>query len=184
MLRLGEMVEEVLTLSRLESDARAGVAGRADLGAAVQEVVQAQLPLAAERGIELTVEVPGGPLVVRGDAEGLRRIVGNLVDNAVKYTPEGGWVRVRTRDGADAVSLEVEDNGIGIPEEARERVFERFFRVDPGRSRAAGGTGLGLSIVKHLVAALDGERPGRGLRERRQPVPRAAARAQEPMTEA
>jgi two-component system phosphate regulon sensor histidine kinase PhoR len=157
VLRLGEMVEEVLTLSRLESDPQAGAAGRADLGAAVQEVVQAQRPLAAARGIELTVDVPDRALLVRGDAEGLRRILGNLIDNAVKYTPSGGWVRVRTTQVGDQVLAEVEDNGIGIPEEARDRVFERFFRVDPGRSRAAGGTGLGLSIVKHLVAALGGD---------------------------
>lgn len=155
--RLTEMVEEVLMLSRLESDAPAGGQGRADLGVCIRDVVQAQVPLASERGIKVEVDVPDEPLVVEGDEEGLRRIVGNLLDNAVKYTPAGGWVRVRARDGGDAVIVEVEDNGIGIPEEARERVFERFFRVDPGRSRAAGGTGLGLSIVKHLVQALEGE---------------------------
>ena len=103
------------------------------------------------------MDVPDRALLVRGDAEAFRRIVGNLLDNAVKYTPSGGWVRVRTSQVGDQVLAEVEDNGIGIPEEARDRVFERFFRVDPGRSRAAGGTGLGLSIVKHLVAALGGD---------------------------
>lgn len=144
-------------LSRLESDASTGVAGHADLAACIEDVVQAQQPLAAERKIEIAVEVAEEPLLVRGDVEGLRRIVGNLVDNAVKYTPAGGWVRVRALRSADDVIVEVEDNGIGIPEGARERVFERFYRVDPGRSRAAGGTGLGLSIVKHLVAALDGD---------------------------
>lgn len=157
VLRLAEMVDEVLMLSRLESDAQAGVAGQADLAACIEDVVQAQRPLASEREIDVRVDVTDAPLPVRGDEEGLRRIVGNLVDNAVKYTPSGGWVCVRATAGVGEVVLEVEDNGIGIPEDARERVFERFFRVDPGRSRAAGGTGLGLSIVKHLVAALDGE---------------------------
>ena len=157
VLRLAEMVDEVLMLSRLESHAAAGATGRADLTECIRDVVQAQLPIAGEHEVELRVDIPSDPVFVHGDAEGLRRIVGNLVDNAVKYTPSGGWVQVRALATDDGVIAEVEDTGIGIPAESRDRVFERFFRVDPGRSRAAGGTGLGLSIVKHLVAALDGE---------------------------
>src|SRR5262249_38299065 len=79
-----------------------------------------------------------------------------LVDNALKYTPDGGRINVRWREDNGAVCLEVEDTGIGIPEPDLPRVFERFYRVDKARSRELGGTGLGLSIVKHLVQAMGG----------------------------
>jgi two-component system phosphate regulon sensor histidine kinase PhoR len=155
--RLTEMVEEVLMLSRLESDRQAVPLDRVDLRESVREAVQALQPQAGDAGVTVETQVPDEPLHVLGSEEALRRIVGNLLDNAVKYTPEGGQVWARVRRDGDEVVVEVEDNGIGIPAGARERVFERFFRVDAGRSRAAGGTGLGLSIVKHLVQALNGE---------------------------
>src|SRR5439155_21338651 len=90
------------------------------------------------------------------DEEAVHQILDNLVDNALKYTPPGGriWVRWRSADGQ--VCLEVEDTGIGIPEQDLPRIFERFYRVDKARSRELGGTGLGLSIVKHLVQAMQG----------------------------
>jgi len=101
------------------------------------------------------------------DEEAIDQILDNLVDNAVKYTPPSGriWVRWRSNDGQ--VFLEVEDTGIGIPEQDLPRIFERFYRVDKARSRELGGTGLGLSIVKHLVQAMHGtvratSRPGQG----------------------
>ena len=91
-----------------------------------------------------------------GDDEGLRPVLGNLIDNALKYTPLGGRVVVRWHiDGRRAV-LEVEDTGIGIPQQHQSRIFERFFRVDKARSRELGGTGLGLSIVKHWVQVFGG----------------------------
>jgi signal transduction histidine kinase len=89
---------------------------------------------------------------VRGDPEALRRLVDNLVVNAVTYTPSGGWVRVvAARDGGRAV-LTVADSGIGISAEHLDRIFERFYRVDKARSRSKGGTGLGLAIVKHAAS--------------------------------
>src|SRR5205085_7517844 len=96
------------------------------------------------------------PVCAWADEEAVSQIIENLVDNAVKYTPEGGriWVRWGAEDGQ--VRLEVEDTGIGIPEQDLPRIFERFYRVDKARSRELGGTGLGLSIVKHLVQALGG----------------------------
>jgi len=96
--------------------------------------------------------------MVRADKEGLREILDNLVDNAIKYTPEGGRVVVRWRATADEkmASIEVEDTGIGIAADELSRVFERFYRVDKARSRELGGTGLGLAIVKHLAQSFGG----------------------------
>jgi len=81
----------------------------------------------------------------------------NLIDNAIKYTPAGGHVWIEARPSGERVRVEIRDDGPGIAARNRERVFERFYRVDPGRSRELGGTGLGLSIVKHLVESMDGQ---------------------------
>jgi signal transduction histidine kinase len=88
---------------------------------------------------------------VRGDEQQMGLLVKNLVDNAIRYTPDDGSVRVRVFSADDEAVLEVEDTGAGIPLNAQSRVFERFFRVDEDRARGSGGTGLGLSIVKHVA---------------------------------
>ena len=110
---------------------------------------------------------PLTPVVAWADEDAVNHILENLVDNALKYTPAGGRIRVRWWADNEQVHLEVEDNGIGIPEQDLPRIFERFYRVDKARSRELGGTGLGLSIVKHLVQAMQGSvqaasRLGRG----------------------
>jgi two-component system phosphate regulon sensor histidine kinase PhoR len=111
---------------------------------------------AAAKSVNLQVQAPDEEILVRADREGLREILDNLVDNALKYTPAGGEVIVGwTCDGRQA-TLEVRDNGVGIPAEHQGRVFERFYRVDKARSRELGGTGLGLSIVKHLAQSFGG----------------------------
>ena len=155
-VRLTDLVEEVLALSRLESDSQAVPMRSVDAVANVREACSTLAPLAEERRISVLKDLPAHAVEVRGDDEALRRVASNLLDNAFKYTPPGGTVWVRLREEPTSLQLEVEDTGIGIPAEARERVFERFYRVDPGRSRAAGGTGLGLAIVKHLVQAMGG----------------------------
>src|SRR5690349_6279570 len=94
-------------------------------------------------------------MTVRADAKALDQILVNLIDNAVKYSGEG-HVWVEARDIGDAIRIEVRDDGPGIADRHRERVFERFYRADSGRSRDAGGTGLGLAIVKHLVESMNG----------------------------
>jgi two-component system phosphate regulon sensor histidine kinase PhoR len=96
------------------------------------------------------------PITAWADEEAVAQILDNLVDNALKYTPEGGRIRVRWYEADEQVGLQVEDSGIGIPERDLPRIFERFYRVDKARSRELGGTGLGLSIVKHLVQAMQG----------------------------
>jgi two-component system phosphate regulon sensor histidine kinase PhoR len=110
----------------------------------------------AQKGSPRLDALPANPPVAWADQEAVSQILENLVDNAVKYTPEGGNIWVRYRGDGDQVVLEVEDTGIGIPERDLPRIFERFYRADKARSRELGGTGLGLSIVKHLVQSMHG----------------------------
>jgi len=105
------------------------------------------------------VALSGTPPDLRAwaDDEGLAQLLDNLVDNAIKYTPDDGSVTIRWQAAGAQVQIEVEDNGVGIPEDDLPRVFERFYRVDKARSRELGGTGLGLAIVKHLAQAMKGQ---------------------------
>ncbi|MFM8979640.1 MAG: sensor histidine kinase [Planctomycetia bacterium] len=155
--RMGVLVEEMLQLSRLEAQRQPLERAPLDLVPLVAEALEALQPLARERGLALAFEPTPGPVRALADPEPMQRILGNLAGNALAYTPRGGHVQVRLRREGGAVLLEVQDDGPGIPEGERERVFERFYRLDKGRSRQTGGTGLGLSIVKHLVQALGGE---------------------------
>jgi two-component system phosphate regulon sensor histidine kinase PhoR len=104
-------------------------------------------------GIAMTVEGLHEPVTVEGDGEALELMVNNLLDNALKYTPDGGQICARSYVEGDDGVVEVRDTGIGIAREHQDRVFERFYRVDKARSRELGGTGLGLSIVKHICKA-------------------------------
>ena len=155
-MRLSSIVTDLLTLSRLESEGGELKRAPFDLRDAVLASTRALASTSEERGIMVEAEVPDGPIEVVGDEEALCQVVGNLLDNALKYTARGGavWARVR-RQGTDAV-IEVEDTGIGIEPGDRDRIFERFYRVDKARSRELGGTGLGLSIVKHVATAHGG----------------------------
>jgi two-component system, OmpR family, phosphate regulon sensor histidine kinase PhoR len=154
--RLQALLDDLLTLSRLESVALAEEREPVDLNALVQRAVDLLGKAAREREVQIAVE--GGALpAVPGDADALERLVLNLVDNAVKYNQPGGQVTVRLAQQDHAAVLEVADTGIGIPPDALPRVFERFYRVDKGRSRDEGGTGLGLAIVKHVAQAHGGQ---------------------------
>lgn len=161
--RLGDLVEEMLALSRLEGQGGASLPrAPLDLRDPVREALEALRPLARERGLRLEEDLGEAPRVVLAAAEPLRRIASNLIENALKYTPAGGSVRVRVLGEAGASEaglgvLEVSDTGPGIAPAERERIFERFYRLDKGRGRDTGGTGLGLAIVKHLVAGLGGK---------------------------
>ncbi|KAB2967258.1 MAG: HAMP domain-containing protein, partial [Thermoanaerobaculia bacterium] len=164
--RLGDLLEDLLTLSRLEGTEpfreRSSVDLR-ELALAAAELVAAP---AAARSIAVGVE-PGGSPAVLGDADGLLRLLSNLLDNAIKYNRPGGTVSVRLLEADEHAVVEVADTGIGIPAAHLGRIFERFYRVDPGRAREEGGTGLGLAIVKHVAQAHQGRvevesEPGRG----------------------
>ncbi|MDY6055189.1 sensor histidine kinase [Micrococcus sp.] len=164
--RLAALVQDIIEFSRLQAKDVVQEGRAVDLEALVVDAVD-RLRLTAEaRGIEIKV---GGHVrnPVHGDPDQLLTAVRNLVDNAVRYSPEGTTVGVglASRDGLAQVT--VTDQGMGIPPEEQERVFERFYRVDAARSRQTGGTGLGLSIVKHVVRNHGGEvtlwsEPGRG----------------------
>ncbi|NNE43286.1 MAG: HAMP domain-containing protein, partial [Gemmatimonadetes bacterium] len=169
--RLSSIVTDLLTLARIESGAEAAPPERLDLRDPTRESVRALAPSAETRSVDLVHEPHGEPLPMDGDHAALRLAIDNLLDNAVKYTPAGGQVTVRTFSDDRWVTVEVEDTGIGIGDEHRERIFERFYRVDKARSRDLGGTGLGLSIVRNVVASHHGQldyesTPGQGSRFR------------------
>ena len=150
--RMIRLVEDILRLSRLDEGAAGMRWEELDLYDAAQSAVRS-LSAAAELG-GICLRVEGGPTVIRAVSQLVSGILFNLTDNAVKYNRPGGSVSLRIEDaGAEAV-LTVADTGIGIPEEHRERIFERFYRVDKSHSKEVGGTGLGLSIVKHAALIL------------------------------
>jgi two-component system phosphate regulon sensor histidine kinase PhoR len=166
--RLASIVEDLLRLSRIESDAEHGrIATEPGCVAEVlRSAVRSLGPAAAARRIALAVECPDR-MPARINASLLEQAVGNLVDNAVKYAPEGSRVLVSGIEGEREVEIRVSDEGPGIERKHLPRLFERFYRVDPARSRAGGGTGLGLAIVKHIAQAHRGSvgvesAPGRG----------------------
>jgi len=157
--RLQALLDALLTLSRLEGLERAPQREPVDLAALVQRAVELMAKAAEEKRVEVRVEAQDVPPIPRlpGDADGLERLVVNLLDNALKYNRPKGRValRLQARDGQ--LLLEVSDTGIGIPQDTLGRIFERFYRVDKGRSREEGGTGLGLAIVKHVAQAHGGQ---------------------------
>jgi two-component system sensor histidine kinase SenX3 len=154
--RLGSLVTELIALSRLTGAEPLPEMATVDVDAVVREAL-ARCRLAAESaGIEITVDQPSG-LLLSGDRTLLVTALANLVDNAIAYSSPGSPVSVSRRLTGDLVEIAVTDRGIGIAPEDQQRVFERFFRVDPARSRATGGTGLGLAIVKHVAANHGGE---------------------------
>jgi two-component system phosphate regulon sensor histidine kinase PhoR len=155
--RLQALIEDLLELSRL--DAREYRVKRAPLAvdALLTIVVGLYREKADKKGIRLVTSVPDPTPIISSDQRAIEQIIGNLVDNAIKYCPQGSRVTIRVEKTSEELRLHVEDNGPGIAERHLSRLFERFYRVDAGRSREVGGTGLGLSIVKHLAEALGGE---------------------------
>lgn len=164
--RLGTLIDDMLQLARL--DARlAPVSTQPITIAEVLDDVVLDLGDRLDKAHDVAIEVPED-ITALADVGGLRQVLHNLVENALKYTPAGGniWVTASATD--TEVIVEVRDNGPGIPPEHRGRIFERFYRIDPGRSRQMGGTGLGLAIVRHLIRGMDGtvsvhERHGGGV---------------------
>jgi two-component system sensor histidine kinase SenX3 len=155
--RLTSLVQDLIDLSRVQIDAPlAATASQVEVASVVADALDRSYEAATVRRIELVADADED-VTVRGDQTQLAAAVGNLVENAVNYSPEETRVAVTVKRVGDTVEIAVTDQGIGIPERDLERIFERFYRVDPARSRATGGTGLGLSIVKHIAATHGGD---------------------------
>jgi len=155
--RLGVLVEDLLELSRIESGSVPLRPEPIAAGELAERLLRELDPRLRSGELLHEVRVEGAGRVL-ADRSALEQVLANLLDNAIKYTPTGGSVRVHVRPAPGGRQrIEVEDSGMGIPRKDLPRIFERFYRVDPSRSRALGGTGLGLAIVKHLVQAMNGQ---------------------------
>lgn len=160
--RLTRLTADLLTLSRLELRTQEMRVASFRVNDLLADVVDTIRPIAEKKHIVLVHEMGPPECEVFCDPEAFYQIVSNLLDNSVKYTPEGGSIAAGSRpvkraDGSEWIEFFVRDTGIGIPEDEQSRLFERFYRVDKARSRELGGTGLGLAIAKHLVRAHSGE---------------------------
>ncbi len=154
--RLQALVDDLADLSRLEGEELKLELGPVAPGALLDEVVRGLEAQARAKDLRMVCSGLEEAPHVLAEKRALEQVLVNLVDNAIKYTPRGGEIRISIADEADGALIEVANTGFGIPAKHLHRIFERFYRVDAGRSRELGGTGLGLSIVKHLVAKLGG----------------------------
>jgi len=148
--RLSDLVQEIIDLSRLQDDDPLKNAKVLKLAGLISEAIDGSRMAAEARNISLTF-TQLGDFEVLGDRRQIEMAISNLVENAINYSPDGTRVAVALRAQDALAEISISDQGVGIPEKDIERIFERFYRVDPARSRATGGTGLGLSIVKHVV---------------------------------
>jgi two-component system, OmpR family, phosphate regulon sensor histidine kinase PhoR len=154
-LRLKALVDDLLALSHIESGAIQVPPEPVKLRMTVEAIMNDLAPQARARSTQLVCNV-SDDLVVMASLRGLQHVISNLIDNAIKYCPPDSRVTVQAQREDGKAVISVVDNGPGIPEVHRDRIFERFYRIDAGRSRGLGGTGLGLSIVKHWVEAMGG----------------------------
>lgn len=165
---LARMAEELLTLSAVESEGFQLKPTEFEVGELVEAALSTLGEQAARKKQKIEVALEPGLRKMRGDRERLARVLINLLDNAIKFTHEQGRIVISAREtAAGQIAISVSDDGIGIPRQELPRIFERFYRVDKGRSREPGGTGLGLAIAKHIVEAHGGSigvesAPGRG----------------------
>jgi len=155
--RMTHIVQDLLTLSRFDSGRSELHLDRFPFAKAVKDTYQAFLMDAQKHGHTITLEMEKDLPQILADRERVVQVMVNIVSNAVKYTPDGGTIVVSAGAADGRVWLQVDDNGIGIPQADRERIFERFYRVDKARSRQSGGTGLGLSIAKEIMALHNGD---------------------------
>ncbi len=149
--RVSRIIDDLLDLSRIEAE-EAPPRELVLVNLLLAEAIESVRSAAEAQGVELEMDEPSPPITVMGDRRQLVSALHNLLENAVKYSEPGSCVKVTGRMREDTVEMIVEDHGIGIPARDLERIFERFYRVDQGRSRNTGGTGLGLSIVRHVAS--------------------------------
>jgi len=154
--RLHELVEDVLDLSRIESKEFKPRADAVEVGPIASQVIGTFRERIEKKRLTVNAAVPAGTPPATADHRAVEQVLTNLIENAVKYCPDGSSITVRVSDEGNKVRIAVEDSGPGIESKHLPRLFERFYRVDAGRTRDMGGTGLGLSIVKHLVESMGG----------------------------
>ncbi len=167
--RMDKIVSDLLLLAEVESSDPGLKREPLSLQELIQAAVDSLQPQAEMKKENIQVIIPAKLPILRGDGQKIHQVFVNLLQNAISYTPVGGSISIEAREAAGGIEFSVADTGVGIPEEDQSRIFERFYRVDKGRSRELGGTGLGLSIVKHIVEAHGGHvsvqsKPGQGSR--------------------
>ena len=167
--RMNKIISDLLQLSEIESKEFELKTEPFSVRETIEEVVDSLRRAADEKGQSLEMELDSEDLMAVGDKYRITQALTNLLDNAIKYTPEKGRIKVQAREKDGLVEMAVSDNGVGIRQKDLPRIFERFYTVDKGRSREVGGTGLGLSIVRHIIEAHDGKvqvesEPGKGSR--------------------
>ncbi len=153
-VRMTGLINDILMISRLETKEAEVVMTDVRISVLLEEIVGSLKPQAAAGQVFIHIDCQ--PLMIRANAQHMRELFTNLIGNAVKYNRPGGQVWVSVREVDRQLIARIKDNGVGIPEDSLDRIFERFYRVDKGRSRKQGGTGLGLSIVKHIVSYYHG----------------------------
>ena len=154
--RLSQIVNELLEISRLEAGEYNVNLQKIAIYSLILKIAEGMEEKATAKNIDITIDIPLD-LDVQADENALHHIVSNYLDNAIKYTPNNGSVTIYTKEENDKMYLMFEDNGVGVAAKHRPRVFERFYRVDKGRSRTVGGTGLGLSVVRHFAEVMGEE---------------------------
>lgn len=154
-LRLVSLAEDIIQLSQLEESDGEILFEEVNLTELASDCVQSLQINAQSRTVDLRLAAPEAPIYIKGNKSLLEELLYNLCDNAIRYNKPQGSVTVTLRPEQGGAALQVADTGIGIPEKYRERIFERFFRVDKSRSKETGGTGLGLAIVKHIAQVHD-----------------------------
>ncbi|MDO5350258.1 MAG: ATP-binding protein [Lachnospiraceae bacterium] len=153
-VHMTHLINDILMISRLESKEAEVTFSQIRLALLLEDIMDSVGPMAAEQGIFLHTNCP--PISIYANPQQIQELFMNLISNAIKYNRPGGQVWVTVQELDDQLILRVRDNGVGIPEDSLDRIFERFYRVDKGRSKKQGGTGLGLSIVKHIVSFYHG----------------------------
>ncbi len=155
--RMGTLVNDLLSLAHLESAEAFSDPQPVDLATSIEQTILALQPVSEAKQVRIETDLPVESVWSMGDEDFFDQAIANLLNNAIKFSPRGKRVEVRLRVEGEEAWIEVEDHGIGIEAEHRDRLFERFYRVDKARSRELGGTGLGLAIVKHIALSMQGE---------------------------